>query len=98
MGTLLCSLVLLGGCALIGMSMSETRGNSAMLGLLLGLLLGPIGLVIIALQGQNHKALLQRAVQRGELRICTRCAEAIQYHALQCPHCGQGYQRIEGRP
>lgn len=92
-----CVLLPLLVCALSGWSISYARGNAPAVGCVLGGLLGPIGLVILLVQGRNEHALQERALRRGDLIRCVRCAEVIQPTARQCPHCGQQYTSAQVR-
>jgi hypothetical protein len=65
-------------CALIGAGVGRQRGQQDT-GLLLGLLLGPVGVVVAAL-------LPDRAEER---RPCPHCAEMIRVAASVCRFCGR---------
>ena len=71
-------------CAVLSMIIGATKGRSGA-GLLLGLFLGPIGLIIIAVLPPNETAL----VRDGALKLCPYCAEAVKLSASVCKHCGK---------
>lgn len=46
--------------------------------MLIGLLLGPIAVLLVGLAPLGT---------RGIYRRCARCAEAVRFEAVRCPHC-----------
>ena len=83
--------------AVIGESMGAPKGYSGA-GFFLGLLFGPIGLVIIAVMGRTPAdqarydesvEAASTAVSSPSLRACPWCAEQIQRAAIVCKHCGR---------
>ncbi len=74
---------------LLGLALGSGKGNS-LAGLFWGALLGPIGLVIVALLSPNEQAL----IQSGQKRKCVRCGELIQPDALICRFCGLQYTKV----
>ena len=91
MNTFFCLIVMWSFFGVTSAVIADTRGSGAGVGFLLGVLLGPIGLVVAAVLPVNPAALTERNIKEGRLRRCMRCREAIQHDALQCPHCGQAY-------
>ncbi len=85
-------------CAFIGLAIGSTKGRE-LEGLLLGLALGVIGLVIIAVLSPTPVAQARRnrevaiATQTLDgvppLRLCPWCAERIQPAAKVCRYCGR---------
>jgi hypothetical protein len=78
------------GSSFIGASMLGPS-NRAGTGALLGLLFGPIGVVVaysLASSPSGKNRIEAVAIARGELRNCPICAEAIKPEALRCKHCG----------
>jgi len=63
-------------------SVWSRKGGSAFTGFVLGILLGPIGL-IIALVGGDQRA------------KCPYCSERIQADAIICPHCRTTLKSVE---
>lgn len=60
-------------CAVLGSMIGSAKG-AGFSGFVLGLLLGPIGVLIVL-------------VSNGNRRKCPLCAERIQVAAKVCPHC-----------
>jgi hypothetical protein len=72
--------------AALGWYIGEQRGRGS-LGLILGLFLGPIGLLIVAV--------MEPAETRRGLRACPWCAERIQAAARICRYCGRDVTAAE---
>jgi hypothetical protein len=76
-------------CGLIGSLVAGNRGNSGLGGLAWGLLLGPLGIVIVALTPPNPLYVEQQQLQQGLRRECPACMELVRPMAIVCPHCGR---------
>jgi len=70
--------------ALLTISVYTQRGHSAGYGALVGLMLGPVGL-IVALTKPNIKGQAAKADET----TCPFCAEIIKKEAQVCRHCGR---------
>lgn len=55
----------------------------------LGILLGPIGLLIIAVMPANVSRVESVALRSGDMRKCPYCAELIKSEATTCRFCGK---------
>lgn len=66
---------------------ANARGGDGLTGFLLGLFLGPLGLVIACFTGSEAKR-DERDVVAGAKKVCPRCAETVLRAALVCKHCG----------
>ena len=75
--------------ALLAGAIAETRGNSAGSGFLCGLLLGPLGILIVLRSWPNIAKLKRRQRADGELDRCPLCSEMIRPTAIVCRHCGR---------
>lgn len=74
-------------CGIAAAAVAANRGRSGCGGLLLGVMLGPIGLAIVLLMQPADGAMTERAVQRGQKVPCPHCANPINPDARRCQHC-----------
>jgi hypothetical protein len=88
------------GCALLAAYIAGTKRRSTWWALL-GFLLGPIGVIIVALlpKLEGHEPVqyaVNAAGQReaiGGTTACPFCAETIKAAAIVCKHCGRDLHR-----
>ena len=92
----------------IGVLIAQSKGKSGMSGCLWGVLLGPIGWLILAMQPSEHPAMkpsehpaLTIPSYRPTLppdarptRKCPFCAEMILGEAIVCKHCGRDVEPL----
>lgn len=75
-------------CAVFGGALGalKTGGQGAAIGVLMSLLLGPIGILIMifyALFAQSKES-----TERANSKMCPHCAERVAKAAKRCKHCG----------
>ena len=72
----------------LGWMIGSSKGKAGA-GLALGLLLGPLGVVIaLFLKADAHKV-ESNAIKSGESKKCPFCSELIKVDAVVCRHCGR---------
>ena len=81
-------------CGLISGGIASSRGASAGGGFFLGLLLGPVGILISCFMGGEAEKTAKQ-VTTGQKKVCPRCAEAVQRAALVCRYCGHEFSETE---
>ena len=82
------------GSAIVASRLSEEKGQGGGIGAFLGLVLGPLGLLIIALTADNPEGLQRVAIRKG-IRPCPACAEFIRREARKCRYC---FEEVEPLP
>ena len=81
-------------CGVIAGVIAKEKGGEFMIGLLVGVLFGPLGIVAAFFMG-NEKAKEQTLVEAGDRKKCLMCAELVQPEALVCKHCGHRFGEVE---
>ena len=75
-------------CGMVSAVIAVNKGNSGCGWFLLGLLLGPIGLVLSLVVQGKPRLVEEKRLRRGESRRCLACAELVRAEALKCRFCG----------
>jgi hypothetical protein len=69
---------------------ASSKGNSGCGGFALGVLLGPIGLLIAFFSSDNID---QKSKNMGYTKKCPYCAEFVKPDAIICKHCGRSLSK-----
>ena len=71
---------------IVGAMIAGGKGNSGCGGFVLGVLLGPIGLLIAFFSSDNDD---KKREKTGDVKKCPYCAEYVKEDAVVCKHCGR---------
>lgn len=80
---------------------ASNKGRSVFGWFLLGVLLGPFGLLFVLLLPKTGKKVNPDYVRPGgvievpDMKICPMCAEEIKRAAVKCKHCGHGFDAAQ---
>lgn len=80
-------------CGAIAIPIAQAKGREGGSGFLLGFLLGPIGILIVAILSPNTKALEDSELRSGIRKRCPDCAETVLKEARKCKHCGYQFEQ-----
>lgn len=81
-------------CGVLGGVIGSSKGRKG-LGYGLGFLLGPIGLLIMAVMPEDKTAIAEQAIATNQERKCPFCAELIKAEAKVCKHCSREVTPLE---
>lgn len=81
-------------CAIVGAVICEGKGRSVAIGLVMGLVFGPVGLIICAVLSADEEVLEERALEQGKVKMCPACAEAVKPDANVCRYCGHRFEEL----
>lgn len=74
-------------CGIIAAAIYSNKGRSGAAAFLVGILLGPIGVVLALLSSTDQAGLTQKQIASGEMKKCPHCAETIRIDASVCRYC-----------
>lgn len=74
-------------CGVICVVIAGTKGRSVAGFFFIGLLLGPLGVVLSAFFSKNERKIEAEKIQGGEMKKCPICAELVRMEAVKCRYC-----------
>ena len=82
-------------CGIICTVVAQGKGRDGCGWFALGILLGPLGIILALVVSADHKAQEKKALA-GDSRKCPACAELIKREATKCRFCGEELPKLEG--
>lgn len=82
-------IVVLIACGIAAGIVASNKGRSVGGWAFIGVILGPVGVLMALVVARNEVELEARAIASGESRQCPHCAELIKAQATTCKHCGK---------
>lgn len=76
-------------CGIIAASIYKNKGRRESWGFLVGLLLGPLGILYAAVRSPDTGRLEREQLRTGQAKRCPHCGELIRPEATICKHCHQ---------
>lgn len=74
------------GFGIVSAMIANSKGNSGCGWFALGVLLGPIGLLMAFFTSDNEQ---EKNFRNGNTKRCPYCAEYVKQEAIVCKHCGR---------
>ena len=75
-------------CGVVAAVVASNRGNSGVAWFFVGVLLGPIGLILSLVVSGDPAVVERKKIENGGYRRCEKCAELIRAEATKCRFCG----------
>lgn len=75
-------------CGLVTGVITSNKGHPGTGWFLLGMLLGPFGIILALMMPADRRQLDAQALASGEMRQCSMCAELVRREAVRCRYCG----------
>ncbi len=80
-------------CGIISAVVASNKGRNGLGWFVLGLLLGPWGLILALVVSKEGSASERRIIQAGNTKKCPHCAELIKSEAVKCRYCGSSLDK-----
>lgn len=76
-------------CGFVAAAIYQKKGRSGLTAFIVGVLLGPIGVILALLSSTDQDAVEKNQLKSGEMKKCQHCAELIKNDAKVCRFCGR---------
>lgn len=79
-------------CGFLCAFISGFKRRNTFLFFMVGMLLGPIGVIACLVVPKNEEEIEKEKVKFGSHKKCPKCAEIVKKEAVICKHCGSKFQ------
>jgi hypothetical protein len=85
-------------CGLVTAVMASNKGKDGFGWFVIGVLLGPFGIILAAATPADSKGLEHIQLAQGDSRKCPVCAELVKREAIKCRFCGTDLEPLRSTP
>jgi ribosomal protein L32 len=76
-------------CGFAAAAIYSNKGRSGAAAFIVGVLFGPIGVLLALLSSRDTAAVERKALTEGAIKKCPYCGELVRREAVVCKHCGR---------
>jgi len=84
-------------CGIISAIIASNKGRSGVGWFFGGLILGPLGLLIIAVLSKKEEEIEDKKIETGECKKCPQCAELVKMEAKICRFCRYEFKESDNK-